>query len=70
MPPAKKATQKIEVILDESVPKKHVVRFEKAQKSDVSHHAEHGISPVYISNAAHEKLGSPDKVKVTIESAS
>jgi hypothetical protein len=70
MPAAKKSQNKFDVVLDVPVPKKHVVRFEKVYDKSIGHHAEHGISPVYVSNELHKKLGSPEKVKVTIEAVS
>lgn len=50
------------VVLETREPKKHSSRF-------VTEKERPGISNVYVSNWVWEKIGSPDKVKLTIEPA-
>lgn len=58
---AKKATE-ISVVLEDPQPKKHVVRYDSSEDDPA-------MSSVYISKKAFEALGSPAKVKITIEVA-
>lgn len=58
----KSKTETISVVFDMMEPKRHSVRF-KTEADNVP------FSNIYITNAAHAQLGSPGKLKVTIESS-
>lgn len=63
MPAAKRGAKNvIEVVFDEAIPKKSVVRF-NAKSDDAE------VASLYLSNEGHKKLGEPSKVKITIEPA-
>jgi len=58
------ATKKVsvEVILPDSDPKKSSIKFTTAARGVP-------ITNLYLSNDAHAAIGSPEKIKVTIEPA-
>lgn len=49
----------ITVTLEKRTPKKSVVRFDATEDNGV-------IASVYLDNAADDKLGNPDALKVTV----
>lgn len=53
---------KIEVILDVPEPKKHSIRYQSATEGLP-------LSQVYVSKSALASIGTPSRIKVTIESA-
>jgi len=59
---APKKSSKVTVELSNPQPKKHVVRFDADDENA-------GISNVYITKVAMEKLGNPDSISITIEAA-
>lgn len=61
-PKAAPSTPKIELILDNQEPKKHSIKY----TSDVEGLP---LQSVYVKKSALAHIGSPSKIKVTIESA-
>ena len=61
---AKKQNDKIEVILGDPQPKKHVTRFD-----DVTKRPDSPLRSVYIDNQVLDTLGNPEQVRITIEAA-
>jgi hypothetical protein len=43
-------------------PKKHVTRYDSVEESD-------DVNSIYVAKSAIEAIGSPDKIRVTIEAA-
>lgn len=60
MPPAKKVSNKIEVILPDSKPMKGSVKFTTEERPVA-------ITNIYLNRDGLQKLGNPNALKVTIE---
>jgi hypothetical protein len=63
-PKAQRKVQKITVELGSPQPKKVVTRYDADEGDDDA-----AMSNAYIRKAALEKIGNPDRVKITIEAA-